>query len=71
RDTGAATAPAPAAPVAAPAVPAPVIPAPAPLPTPQELHQQAEKALQDVAGQVDTAVKAMFAPHGQPAPPQG
>ncbi|MBB1055419.1 hypothetical protein G6017_14200, partial [Dietzia sp. B44] len=55
---------------AAPAVPAPVVPAPAPLPTPQELHQQAEKALQDVAGQVDTAVKALFAPHGQPAPPQ-
>ncbi|MDV8001531.1 alpha/beta fold hydrolase [Rhodococcus sp. IEGM 1408] len=58
RDAGAAAAPAP---VAAPAV------IPAPLPTPQELQRQAEKALQDVAGQVDAAVKSLFVP---PAPPQ-
>ena len=53
----------------APAVadPAPAVQAPAPLPTPQELHQQAEQALQNVAGQVDSAVTALFAP---PAPPQ-
>lgn len=56
--------PAPA-PAAAPA-PAPVIPAPAPLPTPQQLHQQTEKAIQDVAGQIDSAAKSLFAPHLAP-----
>lgn len=60
RDAGAAAAPAA---VAAPAV----VAAPAPLPTPQDLHLQAQKALQDVAGQVDAAVKSLFVP---PAPPQ-
>lgn len=61
--TGSIAAPAPA-PAAAPA------PAPAPpqLPTPQELHQQAEKAVQNVAGQIDSAAKSLFTP---PAPPQG
>ena len=44
--------------------------APAPLPTPQALHQQAEQALQDVAGQVDTAVKALFVPPAPAVSPQ-
>ena len=62
RDAGAAPAAEPAA------------PAPAPLPTPQELHQQAEQFAQDaeqtvheIAGEIDTAVKSLFAP---PAPHQ-
>ena len=70
RDAGAAAAPTPAMPTPAPAparAQAPV-PVPVALPTPQELHQQAEKTLQDVAGQVDSAVKALLAPH---LPPQG
>lgn len=66
RDAGATAAPAPVVPVAAPAAPA-AIPAPAPLPTPQQLHDQAAKALHDVAGQVDAAAKALLAQH---APPQ-
>ena len=47
-----------------------VIPAPAPLPTPQEVHQQAEEAIQDVAGQIDAAAKSLFAPPAAPAAPQ-
>lgn len=64
----AATAPVTGSVEAAPvnAAPAPVIPAPAPLPTPQEVHAQAQKALQDVAGQIDAAAKSLFTP---PAPP--
>lgn len=41
-------------------------PAPAPVvPSPEQLHQQAEQAVQDVAGQIDAAAKSLFAP---PAP---
>ena len=57
----AATEPAAFGSVSAPA-PTPVPPAPALLPTPEQLHQQAEKALQDVAGQVDAAVRTLFTP---------
>ena len=47
-----------------------MVPAPAPLPTPQEVHQQAEEAIQDVAGQIDAAAKSLFAPPAAPAAPQ-
>ena len=59
RDTGAAPAPA--------ANPAPVL---APLPTPQELQQQAEKAFHDFAAPIDAAAKALFTPPGVAASPQ-
>ncbi|MBS7549558.1 hypothetical protein, partial [Dietzia massiliensis] len=42
---------------------------PAPLPSPQQLQQQAEKAVQDLAGQVDAAARSLFAPFAPPAPP--
>ena len=54
----------------APAAQAPAVPAPAPLPTPQEVHQQAEQAVRDVAGQIDAAAKSLFAPPAAPAEPQ-
>lgn len=57
-------------PAVGPVEAAPVIPAPAPLPTPQELHQQAEKAIHDVVGQIDAAAKSLFAPHAAPVAPQ-
>ena len=57
-------------PAAGPVAAAPAIPAPAPLPTPQELHQQAEKAIHDVVGQIDAAAKSLFAPHAAPVAPQ-
>ncbi|MBB0968349.1 hypothetical protein G6016_05105, partial [Dietzia aerolata] len=44
------------------AAPAPVLPAPAPLPTPQQVHDQAQQALQGVAGQIDAAAKSLLAP---------
>lgn len=59
-----------AAPAAGAPTAAPVLPAPAPLPTPQEVHQQAERAIQDVAGQIDAAARALFARPGAPAAPR-
>lgn len=46
-------------------------PAPAALPTPQQLHQQAQKAVQDVAGQIDAAAKSLLTPPAPPVAPQG
>lgn len=65
---GAADAPVTSAPAAAAA---PTTPAPAALPSPQELQQQTEKAVQDVAGQVDAAAKSLFTPPAPPVAPQG
>ena len=69
RDAG--EAPAPQQAQAPEQAPAPA-PAPAPVvPSPQELQQQAEQAVQDVAGQIDEAAKSLFTPPAPPAAPQG